>query len=203
MDLVARTLTAATIAVILLALAATGADATHSRGKCKKRGQTVAKNDSARVYERGPSLYGCAWSRNEEIPLDTESDDGYTTVAYGDVLLRGRFVAWVQTNTDYSCKADCPTGYDNVTEYVNAWDLVGDDGGMTAASPVAGSLRLTSRGSTAWLAIAGEGSSNVLAWRFGDEAARLLDTGPIRRFRLRGRTLSWLNGETQRSARLR
>ena len=203
MDLLARTLTAALLAVILIALAATSADASHSRGKCKKRGTTVAKNDSARIYERGQSLYACAWSRNEEILLDTESDDDYTEVTYGDVILRGRFVAWVQSNRDYSCKADCPAGYDAITEYVNVVDVIRNVGEKTAAAPAADSLRLNIRGAAAWLETADSGNSGVLAWEFGRDHARLLDTGPISRFRLRGRTLSWLNGETPKSATLR
>ena len=203
MDLLARTLTAALLAVILIALAATSADAEHTRGKCKKRGTTIVKNDSARVYERGASLYGCAWSRNEELLLDTESDNDYNEVTYGDVVLRGRFVAWVQSNEDYSCKADCPAGYDAVTEYVNVWDLARDDGGLTAAGPAFDSLRLTARGTAAWLEPAASPDRNVFAWRFGSDGAKLLDTGPIRRWRLRGRTLSWLNGETPKSVTLR
>ena len=202
MDLLARTLTALTLAVILIALASTSADATHSRGKCKKRGTTVAKNDSARVYERGASLYGCAWSKNVEEVLDTASDDDYTSITYGNVILRGRYVAWIQSNEDYSCKADCPAGYDAITEYVNVFDLAKGDGDSTAADPAFDSLRLNSRGSTAWLEIAGSDTQNVFAWDLGRED-KLLDAGPIRRFRLRGRTLSWLNGDVQHSVTLR
>jgi hypothetical protein len=202
-DLLARTLTAAILAVILIALASTSADASHSRGKCKKRGTTIAKNDSARVYERGSSLYACAWKRNVEEILDTELDDFYTTTTYGDPILRGRFVAWVQTSEDISCKADCPPNYDATTDLLNVYDIARGDGETTAADVVLGSLRLNSRGSAAWLEIAGSGTQNVQAWDFGQGSDRTLDTGPIKRLRLRGRVLSWLNADVPHSATLR
>jgi hypothetical protein len=201
-DLLARTLTAATIAVILLALVATSADATHTRGKCKKRGTTVAKNDSARVYERGFSLYACAWRQNEEEILDTETDDISSSNTYGNVVLRGRFVAWIQTSEDISCKADCPPGYDGTNYYVNVFDIAKGDGDTTTADPLFETLRLNTRGSAAWLETAGSDTHDVHAWDF-QRTARVLDSGPIRRFRLRGRELSWLNAGVAKSATLR
>jgi hypothetical protein len=201
-DLLARTLTAALLAVILIALAATSADATHTRGKCKQRGTTVVKNDSARVYERGATLYGCAWSRDVEQILDTENDDFYTTATYGKPILRGRFVAWVRTEEDVSCKADCPPGYDATDYILNVFDVRGGDSEATTVDPMFGTLKLNSRGASAWLEFASADTQHVNAWEWGAEKRRL-DTGPIRRFRLRGRTLSWLNGAVQRSAALR
>lgn len=198
MDLLARTLTALTLAVILLALAATSADATHSRGKCKARGTTIAKNDTGRVYEREEeaevrSLWGCTWSRNRPFQMEVAEGDDFTTFeSYDNVILRGRFVAWVFTHEDISCKADCPPNYDATTEYVRTYDMRTGADAEETSDPEAGKLRLNSSGSLAWLTLAGDGNRDVHAW---DAAGhRTLDSGLIGKFRLRGRTLSWVNG---------
>ena len=49
MTVLARTLLIASLALLSAAFAAAPAGATHSRGKCTARGDTIAKNDSGRV----------------------------------------------------------------------------------------------------------------------------------------------------------
>ncbi|HEX8744957.1 MAG TPA: hypothetical protein VF712_17665 [Thermoleophilaceae bacterium] len=203
MDLLARTLTAALMAFVLLALAATSADATHSRGKCKQRGSTVVKNDSARVFRRGSSLYGCLWSRNRAVLLDAESDDLYTSETIGEVTLRGRYVAWTKASEDSSCKADCPPDYDATTENVHVYELAARGGDHIAADPLSGTLRLNTHGTTAWLEAGAGGAREVHAWEFGRGSDELLDSGDVSRFRLRGRELSWLNAGTPHSVTVR
>ncbi len=198
MALTTRTLIAAVMAFAILALTAGSADATHSRGKCKARGDTIVKNDTGRVYEREQDadvrqLWGCVWDRNRPFVMDVAEGDGFTTSeSYDNVILRGRYVAWTFVHEDVSCKADCPPNYDPTTEYVKTFDLKTRDEDLETSDAAAGSLRLNTRGSLAWLILAGNGNHNVYAW--DGNGARSLDTGPITKFRLRGATLSWVNG---------
>ena len=74
-----RTLVAAVTALAIFAVTAERADATHSRGKCMARGDTIARNDTGRVYEREEeaevrSLWGCTWSRIDLRTRDEGSE---------------------------------------------------------------------------------------------------------------------------------
>jgi hypothetical protein len=206
MTLTTRTLIAAVTALAILGLTSSSADATHSRGKCKARGTTIAKNDTGRVYEREQeadvrTLWGCVWSRNQPFEIEVAAGDDISTFeSYDNVLLRGRYVAWNFTREDVSCKADCPPGYDATTEYVRVLDMRTEDSAQETSDPESGSLRLNSRGSLAWLTLAGGGNRDVHAW--DRKGHRMVDTGPVRRFRLRGPTLSWLNGDVAKSETL-
>jgi hypothetical protein len=194
-------------AVLLLALSASPAAANHSRGKCTARGHTIAKNDSGRVYEREQdaevtALWGCLWSVNRPVELQRAAGDDYVTFeSYDNVILRGRYVAWTFKSEDISCKADCPPGYDSTNEYVNVFDLRKRKGDFQVSDPSPGTLRLNTSGAAAWLTTAASGNYDVHAW--DRDGHRTLDTGPIRRFRLRGPTLSWINGDVQHSVPLR
>lgn len=207
MKVPARLLPIALLAALVAAVAAAPASATHSRGKCKARGETIAKNDSGRVYETETGdgatiLWGCLWSRNDPVRVEVAAGDEFTRFeSYDDVLLRGRYVAWVFTNEDISCKADCPTDYDPTLEYVNVFDLKRRAGEATTSDPVFDSLRLNTAGTTAWLT--SEGSSKGVNVMDRGGTHRVLDVGAIRRFRLRGPTLSWINGDVQRSVTVR
>ena len=198
MALTTRTLIAAVIALGILALTSSSADATHSRGKCKARGTTIAKNDIGRVYEREQdaevrTLWGCTWSQNKPFEIEIAAGDDISTFeSYANVLLRGRYVAWIFNREDVSCKADCPPNYDPTTEYVRFFDMRTRDSDSEDSDAESGSLRLNTTGSIAWLTLAGGGNRDVHAW--DRKGHRMLDSGPITRFRLRGRTLSWVNG---------
>jgi hypothetical protein len=120
-------------ALVVLALVPAGAaDAASKPGKCSFKGSTtVAKNRYARVFTR-PShggdeierLYGCLYSANRRVWLDTSSDDGYVaSQEFTDVVLDGRFVTWRHTSTDVSCKADCPPDYNPTSEQNMKADL--------------------------------------------------------------------------------
>ena len=208
MKLPARTLPPVLAIALLVALAAAApAGATHSRGKCKGRGDTIVKNDSGRVYEREQDtevkqLFGCLWSADRELELETAAGDGFTTFEdYGNVLLRGHFVAWVFTREDISCKADCPPNYDATQEYLNVYNLKARDGDFETSDPLSGSLRLNSTGAAAWLTSAGSGNSEVNVW--DGSGWRSLGSGQISRFKLHGRRLTWLDGAEQRSFKTR
>jgi hypothetical protein len=205
-NVVVRLALIALAAALIAALSATPASATHSRGKCKARGTTIAKNDSGRVYEREQeaevtSLWGCLWSKNRPVLMEVAEGDDFTTFeSYDSVLLRGQFVAWTFTHEDVSCKADCPPGYDATTEYVKTFDMKRRRGDFATSEASPGSLRLNTRGSLAWLEPAEPGTFAVQAWDAAGQ--RAIETGPIRRFRLRGTRLSWINGEVNRSETL-
>lgn len=205
MDLMTRTVTAAVVAAFILALAATSAEAADPRGKCKQRGTTIAKNEVARVFSRGATLYSCLWSANRAEPIDTAHDDGYTlSTGWDDVRLAGRFVAWVNWESDVSCKADCPPGYDATTYRVNVIDIRSQDSDWTGGLPTGTTLRVNRRGAVAWLAsLGGGGQREVHAW--DADGHRVLDTGVIPKasYSLSGRRLSWANGDLQRTVTLR
>jgi hypothetical protein len=204
----ARTLIVALAAALLLALGAAPASATHSRGKCKAKGTTVAKNDSARVYEREEeaevrtTLYGCLWSKNRPVKLQSASgSDPFTFEEYGQVRLRGHFVTWEFTSTDGTCKAACPPNYDATQEFVNVFNLKTRRGDYETSNATDGSLRLNSTGAAAWLSPADGSNTAVNSW--DGDGFRTIETGSIRRWRLRGRTLSWINGDQPKTATLR
>jgi hypothetical protein len=113
-------------ALVVLAVVPAGtAGAASKSAKCSMKGSTtVVKNRYARVFTR-PSrggdeverLYGCLYSKNRRVWLDTSSDDQYvTSEEFSDVKLDGRIVTWRHVSTDISCKADCPPGYDGSSE---------------------------------------------------------------------------------------
>jgi hypothetical protein len=204
MNLVARTLSAAVLSAVLPALATTSAEATHTRGKCKQRGTTIAKSDTARVFEREQTLYACLWSQNRAEAIDTAYDDDYvTSYSWYGVRLAGRYVAWSSRHTDISCKADCPPGYEETTYRVNVIDLRTQDEQSVVGVPAGTTLRVTARGAVAWLERIGGGQREVHAWYGGLE--RVLDTGPIKTssYSVLGDRLRWVNGDVQHSVVLR
>ena len=205
MDLLARTSIAAVLALGLLGLAATSADASHTGGKCRG-GKTIAKNSVARLYTNssGTSMIGCMWSRNERVDLDTAFDDDYVlSEGFLSPRLGGRFVAWTHFTEDISCKADCPPGYGIPTYRLERADLATGHTDSVPALPAGSTLRINKRGAIAWLERVGAGLREVHAW---DAAGhRVLDTGliPVASWTLKASTLSWTNDGTPHSVTLR
>jgi hypothetical protein len=108
-----------------------------------------------RVYELanrdgGNNLFGCLRSNDRRQLLVHGSDDGYvTSTEYDRVVVAGRVVAWQRTDTDVSCKADCPPGYDPTQTAIFVRDLTlrktrSFDGEAD------GELRLTRGGAVSW-----------------------------------------------------
>lgn len=84
---------------------------------------------------------------------------------------------------------------------MNVFDLRKARGKVTHSDPAFDSLRLNTDGAAAWLTLADRGNRAVNAWQ--GEQRQVLDSGPIKRFRLRGRTLSWINGDVQHAVTVR
>ena len=209
MTLMTRTLIGAVTALAILALTAGTADATHSRGKCKARGETIAKNDTGRVYEREEeaevrTLWGCTWERNRPFVMDVAEGDGFvTSESYDNVILRGRFVAWTFVHEDISCKADCPPGYDPDSAELRVANLrtrrirtvPGELGEGTA-------LVVTRTGAIAWI----QPGSPVSVRADDADGSRVLYAGDDIHggsLSLSGSTVAWVAGGQPMSAVLR
>jgi hypothetical protein len=205
MHLLTRTVAAAVVAAILLALATTSAEAGQTTsGRCAQPGKTVAKNEVARVFRRDATLYSCLWSANRAEPIATAYDDDYTfSYGWSDPRLAGRYVAWLEWETDVSCKAECPPNHQSTAYRVNVIDLRTQESEWTGGLPAGSTLRVNRRGAVTWLESLGGGQRQVHAW--DADGHRVLDTGVIRRasYALSGRRLTWSNGAAQRSATLR
>ena len=156
-----RRLALALALTVPLALIPAGpASAGSSTPSCAVKGsRTVVPNRFARVYTRVSwrddeirRLYGCLRRTNRKVLLDTSSDDGLSTrIAFRQVKLGGRFVAWEHVVTDYSCRAACPPDYDPTSESIGLGDLRSRQKTGIAGQPRAGSLAVNSRGTVRWV----------------------------------------------------
>jgi hypothetical protein len=115
--------TSLVVTAVLAMLAITGPASAASSGKpCARKGSTTVKsNRLARVYEvrnndGGKNLYGCLRSNNRRQLLAHGYDDNYVSSgSYSNVKLKNARVRWTFTETDDSCKADCPPDYEPTT----------------------------------------------------------------------------------------
>lgn len=200
---------------ITLAMPAAGAsaDAQSSRAKsCKVRGsQTIDQNRTARVYEvaaRGSGdvtsrLFACIRRTGRKIELEEASDNGLDqSDSYGTVRLNGRFVAWSETVTDASCRADCPPGFDGTTTGVTVRDLRARRARGVETSMAVTDLVVTTRGIAAWIEGTSDGAE-VRSWTPGSSTT-LLDSGAIAltSLRLVRDVASWRKGGSTFSATL-
>jgi hypothetical protein len=203
-----RTLAAAVLscALALAAVAGSASAAAHHPKPCARKGShTVAANAHARVYSvptaDGSRLYGCLRRDNHRRLLTEATDDGYvTSSAYDKVALTGPFVAWQQTSTDDSCKADCPPGYNPTTTWLGVRDLRRRKS-RTVAGQVApaGRIVITTGGALAWIA------PGYAVNAYDGAGARTLDSGSdVQPGSLshHGATVSWVDGAETRSAAL-
>lgn len=197
-------------ALLVLALAPADAGAATTRTCAVKGSDTVASNRFARVFTvegRGDvsaRLYGCLHSANRRVALDFAADDLVTSQSFSAPVLNGRFVAWQHDDTDISCKADCPPGYDPTTERLTIVDLRSKRRRTIDAAVVGGAIAVSRTGSLAWVG-QGDGALVVYAARSGGRTYEPLDAGDIdaRSLRLRGTVLSWRNAGVAKSATLR
>ena len=159
-----RVVLAAT-ALLALAPAASAPAATSKVKRCTPKGaHTIHKTREARVYTlKGPGrqsenedvqrrLYGCLFSTGRPLLLAESYDDGiYTSGAFSQVRVNGRFAAWQFDASDVSCKADCPPGYNPLRQTINIADLRTrkDKSATGAAKP--DSLSVTRGGTAIWL----------------------------------------------------
>jgi hypothetical protein len=195
------------IAAALLVAAPAGS--AKAPAKCARAGSTtIVKSKTARVYEvdasnGGTTLFGCLYSNDKRVELESAYDDQYvSSYGYDRVRLAGRFVAWRYTSTDVSCKADCPPGYEPTTYAVKVFDLKARKGKAVASNPAGQTLKLNSGGAAAWLVRLGNSQREVHAW--DSTSHRVLDSGPIssKTFALDGPNLTWVNGDVQHTVPL-
>jgi hypothetical protein len=197
-------------AALIAALAiASPAEAKGSKPCVRKGSHTVAATKLVRVYELpnnegGKTLVGCLRSNGKRRVLAKGYDDDLVTSGvYDHVRVAGRFVAWQFTETDISCKADCPPGYDPTSVHLSVRDLrrkarVVVDGELASDG---GRLVLTAGGAIAW---SEDDPSAIKA--FDGDGERTLDTGDIAPGSLKlhdGNLATWTNAGVEHSARLK
>ena len=165
------------------------------RPPCSKGGETIAANRIVRVFENGSRLVACTKADRDRDVLARRFDDDYVTSSdYSHVRLAGSFVAWVQTNTDVSCKAACPPDYEPTRTHVTIRDAATDDERSTSVATVS-ELVLTRTGSAAWI-----DDSAVRA--LDDAGERTLDTGDVSALEASRSRVTWLNAGEVRAAQL-
>jgi len=159
--------------LVLLAVAPAGSASAATKHSCTAKGaKTVVKNKTARVFttpgrpgeDTIDRLFGCLYSTGKRILLTESRDDEFvSSESFSDVKLSGRFVAWQFKSEDFSCKADCPPGYDPTSEYVVLVDLRTRKRKGTAGEARPGTLAVTRGGTATWLdAVTGEQRSAAL-----------------------------------------
>ena len=193
--------------------AATAVDAKKRKRAptCKrKRSKTLQQSRSVRVFEKAAGaertrLYGCLKRRGKSIRLAEAYDDGYvTSTSYQEVRLAGRFVAWEDTSTDISCKADCPPGYNPDTTSIEVYDLARRQRRSFSGTVLNESLVLTRRGSVAWLQRTSPATAVEVHIAEGS-TTRVLDRGNVDpdSLRVNGGTLFWMKDGAQQSSPIR
>ncbi len=198
------------LALAMLMATASPAEAAKrpSKPTCAKKGsKTVARSRDARVFtapakdgegNSGKGLYGCLTINGVKRKLAVSGDeDLYSSSSFDHVRLAAHYVAWSQSSTDVSCKADCPPGYVPTRYTVRRYDLRRRRlRSLPADAPSA--VAVTQRGGVAWL------SADRL-WAADRDGTRVLDTGMIAASSLAAEIsiVSWVRGGVERFARLR
>ena len=192
---------AATLATALLTVVLAAAPAqAQRRAPCSAvKGTTVAKSPFARVVERSGQterkLIACVRASRRRLLLSSVTDDfdAYQTGRFDRVVLRGAFVAWSETTSEFSCKAACPPEYDGTSTYVGLGDLRARRRKLVlATADVISPIRLSSTGAAAWTVAFGSGDVELHAMKRTTEAT-LLDRGDIdpASLRVSGNVVSW------------
>jgi hypothetical protein len=122
-----------TLVLVLAAAVPTAAGAKSTPAPCAKHGSTtLASSSTARVYGVDTSdseftknaVYGCLRSNGRRTRIVEEYDDSYVLSGEIDALkLGGRYVVYLFSSTDISCKAACPPGYEPTTHTLAFVDL--------------------------------------------------------------------------------
>jgi hypothetical protein len=185
---------ASALAVLLALLAAPAPTPAAVRSSCAERDSTTVRDNSvARVYRDGDdAFYSCSKRTGHREFL---GDDVMGTVA--EIRLRGHWVAYAFEYCLDALGDECERGIaledvrSGRTRYSEAvpWDLV--------------RIVLRRNGSLAW---AVDDGLEVAVYRRAAGRRQPLDRGEgieVGSLRLRGSTLSWVNGGARRSAELR
>jgi hypothetical protein len=166
-------------AALLLALApaASAPAATSKVKRCTPKGaRTVHRTSEARVYTlKGPDaqsededvqrrLYGCLFATGRPVLLAESYEGIYTSGAFSQVRVNGRFAAWQFDSSDVSCKADCPPDYNPLRQTINIADLRTRKRKSTTGAARKDTLSVTRGGTAIWLD-SGNGDPHRLAMR--------------------------------------
>jgi hypothetical protein len=152
-------------ACLALVPAASAPAATSKVKRCTPKGaKTIHRTSEARVYtlkgadSRSESedvqqrLYGCLFSTGRPLLLAESYDDGiYTSGAFSQVRLNGRFAAWQFDASDISCKDACPPGYNPLKQTINIADLRARKRKNTTGAAKPDTLSVTRGGTAIWL----------------------------------------------------
>jgi hypothetical protein len=206
MGTLSRAATAVASALLLCLVASGPAGAASKRPSCTRAGsKTIAQNGFARVFERRARLYACRRSNGRAVRLATRTDELETSSDFSNVRLAGRFVAWVSSDTDLSCKAQCPPGYVATRTAIQVFDVRLRRRRAVAASPSGRALVLSRNGGVAWATQAAAGGTTEVrgSVRAGDD--RLFDSGAIdpASLGIEITIVSWVRDGVERFARLR
>jgi hypothetical protein len=203
-------LAAAFVLAFAAAIPSSSPAAAKKKPSCSvKQSKTVKKNRFVRVYtvagrpgsDETERLYACLRSTGRKTKLDTQYDDEYVTLQhYNAVKLNGRHVAWQHRSEDFSCKADCPPGYNPVSIDLRVANVrtrkkrvvEGDLGQGTA-------LVVTRTGAIAWI----QPGTPVSVRASDADGTRVLYAGDDidgSSLSLSGNTVAWIAGGQTRSA---
>jgi len=206
-----RSLLLTTLALAAVVALSPGAALAKQPPSCKRHGSsTEAKNEVARVFSapreiegdpNGSRLYGCLRAVGRPLALADSFDDGYVlSSAWGEVRLAGRLAAWGEVDTDISCKADRPPGYEPTRYRVGIADLRRSSIRRIPGVVACRGLVLASTGAAAWTEPA---AASAVAIRASDrDGLRTLDAGAIApaSLTLDGSTESWASTRPSSSA---
>jgi hypothetical protein len=218
----ARAALTTALATALLAVAATGqAQASARTPSCAApHSKTIRSNPAVRLYRvpafipdgqvEGSLIKACWRATGRRVRIGERYDDQY--VLFGTVdhlVLAGSTVASLQSQTDVSCKADCPPGYQATVTWVQVNDIrtrkqrtAAVQGALPTQGQLQSPLLLSRSGVAAWLD--GDPGAARLSTLSTTSGAHLLDQGNIdpASVTLTGATLSWTKDGQPHSASL-
>ena len=154
----------AAVALVALAPAASAPAATSKVKRCTPKGaRTIHRTSEARVYTlKGPGaqsededvqqrLYGCLFATGRPLLLAESYEGMYTSGAFSQVRVNGRFAAWQFDASDISCKDACPPDYNPLKQTINIADLRARKHKNTTGAAQPDTLSVTRGGTAIWL----------------------------------------------------
>jgi hypothetical protein len=207
MTIAARALTVAVLLLLALPAAASAA------GSCWPKGtKTLQHSKQARVYSidlgNERRTYGCLHSTGRRVALDQSIDGDAYIDSEPPYRLAGRYVAHKAAYAPQEAYQSWEYGVDVVdlrTGRVRrsaraAWDDGEPYDPENPPDPRFSAFVLTTSGSAAWIASWGDPQ----AWRLDSRGPKLLDQGKrLSALRVTDGRVSWVNGETRKSASFR
>jgi hypothetical protein len=141
-------------------------------------------------------------TRKRSLVARAHEDESHMGNAYGSVTVNGRYVGYLATTYDNSCKADCPPGFNPRSSEIVVYDAKRRTTVRSlAARPTAGPF-VSVNGAVAWA----EGSGGDVKILAEDSTGRhTLDSGAIdpTSLGIELTIVSWTKAGEERFARLR